>query len=65
MKHLRDNYLPPSDFLNYTRSSYMLELYRCCQGEYVIFDTETTGLNVGNTEKLKSNSIKNEKPMII
>lgn len=39
VKHLRDNYLLPSDFLNYTHSSYMLELYRCCQGEYVIFDT--------------------------
>lgn len=26
VKHLRDNYLLPSDFLNYTRSSYMLEL---------------------------------------
>ena len=24
VKHLRDNYLLPSDFLNYTRSSYML-----------------------------------------
>ena len=46
VKNLRDNYLLPSDFLNYTRSSYMLEIYRCCQGEYVIFDTETTGLNV-------------------
>ena len=32
VKYLRDNYLLPSDFLNYTRSSYMLELYRCCQG---------------------------------
>lgn len=58
VKHLRDNYLLPSDFLNYTRSSYMLELYRCCQGEYVIFDTETTGLNVFEDDIVQIAAIK-------
>lgn len=58
VKHLRDNYLLPSDFLNYTRSSYMLELHRCCQGEYVIFDTETTGLNVFEDDIVQIAAIK-------
>ena len=58
VKYLRDNYLLPSDFLNYTRSSYMLELYRCCQGEYVIFDTETTGLNVFEDDIVQIAAIK-------
>ena len=58
VKCLRDNYLLPSDFLNYTRSSYMLELYRCCQGEYVIFDTETTGLNVFEDDIVQIAAIK-------
>ena len=58
MKNLRDNYLLPSDFLNYTRSSYLLELYRCCQGEYVIFDTETTGLNVFEDDIVQIAAIK-------
>lgn len=58
VKLLRDNYLLPSDFLNYTRSSYMLELYRCCQGEYVIFDTETTGLNVFEDDIVQIAAIK-------
>lgn len=58
VKNLRDNYLLPSDFLNYTRSSYMLELCRCCQGEYVIFDTETTGLNVFEDDIVQIAAIK-------
>ncbi len=58
VKNLRDNYLLPSDFLNYTRSSYMLEIYRCCQGEYVIFDTETTGLNVFEDDIVQIAAIK-------
>ena len=58
VKNLRDNYLLPSDFLNYTRSSYLLELYRCCQGEYVIFDTETTGLNVFEDDIVQIAAIK-------
>lgn len=58
VKHLRDNYLLPSDFLDYTCSSYMLELYKCCQGEYVIFDTETTGLNVFEDDIVQIAAIK-------
>ena len=36
----------------------MLELYRCCQGEYVIFDTETTGLNVFEDDIVQIAAIK-------
>ena len=58
VKKLKDLYLLPSDFLRYNRSSYMLELCKCCEGEYVIFDTETTGLDVYHDDIVQIAAIK-------
>ena len=45
-KGLKDNMLSPIDLLDYRGSSYLQELEKAYATELVIFDTETTGLNV-------------------
>ena len=43
----------------------MLELYRYCQGEYVIFDMETTSLNVFDDDIVQIAAIKVKAEKII
>ena len=46
LKDMKNNFVLPTDLMRNDGSSYMLELMKCCMGDYVIYDTETTGLNV-------------------
>lgn len=58
VKNLNDNYVMPSDLIEYPQSSYLLELEKCCNGTYVIFDTETTGLDVQHDDIVQIAALK-------
>ena len=58
LKKMRENFLSPTDFLREDGSSYMQELYEVCKGEYIIYDTETTGLNVFEDDIVQIAAIK-------
>lgn len=45
-KSITDNYYSPVDFLRYEGSSYVNEIMKSYNQEIVVFDTETTGLNI-------------------
>lgn len=65
VKRLLDNYVLPSDLINYDQSSYMLEFEKCAQGTYVIFDTETTGLDVFQDDVVQIAAFKVKQGMVI
>ena len=46
VRHCLDRAMLPSDFLLYDDSTYTHEFVSACDGEVVVFDTETTGLDV-------------------
>ncbi len=65
IKNWRDNYILPSDLFDYTKSSYLLELNKHIQGKYIVFDTETTGLNVSEDDIVQIAALKIENDKII
>ena len=58
LKKMRENFLSPTDFLREDGSTYMQQLYECYKGEYIIYDTETTGLNVFEDDIVQIAAIK-------
>ena len=46
LKQMRNACILPTDLLRNDGSSYMQDLQKCCTSDYIIYDTETTGLNV-------------------
>lgn len=58
LRKLQANVLCPTDFLLYPDSSFVLEFCRAVEGEYVIFDTETTGLDVFEDDIIQLAAVK-------
>lgn len=58
LRKLQANALCPTDFLLYPDSSFVLEFCRAVEGEYVIFDTETTGLDVFEDDIIQLAAVK-------
>lgn len=62
---LRDIYMTPSDFFMHYASSYTHNFYKTFQGDLVIFDTETTGLNTYEDDIVQIAAIKIKAGVII
>lgn len=59
IKEMRDRCLIPSDLMNYDTSSYTIEFTKAFGNkEIVIFDTETTGLDIFNDDIIQIAAIK-------
>lgn len=59
VRQMRDGFVLPSDYLNYpSGSSCILAFKHACEGEFVIFDTETTGLDVFNDDIVQLAAVK-------
>ena len=66
IKKLRDMGLTPTDLLNYPSSSYFIEFCKSySEGEIVLFDTETTGLDVFNDDIIQIAAIKMRNGQIV
>ena len=55
---LRNKMIAPSDFLMYNGSTYVREFHNCYKGDFVIFDTESTGVDVFNDDIVQIAAIK-------
>lgn len=62
---LKDYAMLPTDLLRYELSSYMLEMQRHCSGTFVIFDTETTGLDVFSDDIVQIAALKIQDKTIV
>lgn len=62
---LKDHCLMPSDLVEYNNSSYLLECEQACKQTFVIFDTETTGLDLQYNDIVQIAAVKVNNGQII
>lgn len=58
-------FLTPEDFLKYDGQSYIASFVRDYEGEFVIFDTETTGLDIYNDDIVQIAAVKLNNGLIV